>query len=179
MSNAPILRDGDTQSTSATKHQDTPFQRIDHIALAVQDLEAAILMFRDVLGFELRRRLHTKGKQTGMLSAELESNGIRFVLCQGTETDSQVSKLVHQFGVGVAHIALEVEDVDHTVDVLTERGLQFDTTVIRGSGLTQAFSTRCINTGLSFEIIQRDGEEGFLDSNVQQLFDQLEQSGKY
>lgn len=157
----------------------TPFQRIDHIALAVRDLEAAIHMFKDILGFELKRRLSIKGKKTGMISAELESNGIRFVLCQGTEPESQVSQLVHQFGVGVAHIALEVNDVDNTVEVLTDHGLQFDTTVIRGAGLTQAFSTRCLNTGLSFEIIHRNGENGFLESNVQQLFDQLETSGKY
>ncbi|TRB14820.1 glyoxalase, partial [Rhizobium rhizogenes] len=33
--------------------------------------------------------------------------------------------------------------------------------------------------GMSFEIIHRDGEDGFLEANVQELFDQLEKSGKY
>jgi methylmalonyl-CoA/ethylmalonyl-CoA epimerase len=183
MSDARLLQDGNTsmRSESATTnvHGETSFQRIDHIALAVRDLEAAIHMFGDVLGFTLKRRLHIKGSTTGMLSAEMESNGVRFVLCQGTEPGSQVSQLVEEFGVGVAHIALEVDDVDHTVSVLSNRGLQFDTTVIRGAGLTQAFSARCVNTGLSFEIIHRQGEGGFLESNIQQLFDQLEQSGKY
>jgi 4-hydroxyphenylpyruvate dioxygenase-like putative hemolysin len=183
MSDAQFLQDSDTsvrsESLTPTRHHDVPFQRIDHIALAVRDLEAAIHMFRDVLGFALKRRLHIKGATTGMLSAEMESNGIRFVLCQGTEPGSQVSRLVEEFGVGVAHIALEVEDVDRIVGALSDRGLQFDTTVIRGAGLTQAFSSRCVTTGLSFEIIHRQGEEGFLESNVQQLFDQLEQSGKY
>jgi 4-hydroxyphenylpyruvate dioxygenase-like putative hemolysin len=155
------------------------FRRIDHIALAVHDLEAAVHLFQNILGFEVKRRLVIKGKNTGMLSAEMECNGLRFVLCQGTEPESQVSQLVQNFGVGVAHIALEVEDVDSTVDVLKRRGLSFDTTIIRGVGLTQSFSTRCKNTGLSFEVIRRDGEEGFLESNVQQLFDQLEQSGSY
>ncbi|MFC5743209.1 VOC family protein [Dyella tabacisoli] len=156
-----------------------PFRRIDHIALAVVDLEGAMHMFENVLGFELKRRLTVEGKHSGMISAEFESNGIRFVLCQGTEPESQVAQLVKHFGVGVAHIALEVDDVDDTVQSLKQRGLSFDTTVIRGPGLTQAFSSRCINTGLSFEVINRNGEEGFLESNVQQLFDQLEQSGKY
>lgn len=79
-------------------------------------------------------------------------------------------------GVGVAHIAL---DVDAAVEALESRGLGVGTSVIRGPGLTQAFSSRSIETGLSFEIIHRDGGTGFLESNVQQLFDQLEQSGKY
>ncbi|MEI9425650.1 VOC family protein [Mesorhizobium sp. Cs1299R1N1] len=155
------------------------FRGVDHIAIAVLDLEASIKFFRDVLGFELKRRFHIKGRVTGMLSAEFESRGIRFVLCQGTEPASQVSEFVRRHGVGVAHIALEVDDVDAAVETLKSRGLGFDTDVIRGPGLTQAFSSRSIETGLSFEIIHRDGESGFLEKNVQQLFDQLERSGKY
>ncbi|MCK1353282.1 MULTISPECIES: VOC family protein [unclassified Bradyrhizobium] len=167
--------DGNRTSASSLSQ----FRGIDHIAIAVLDLEASIEFFRDVLGFELKCRFHIKGRATGMLSAELETRGIRFVLCQGTEPTSQVSELVRHHGVGVAHIALEVDDVDAAVEALKSRGLGFDTRVIRGPGLTQAFSSRSIETGLSFEIIHRGGETGFLESNVQQLFDQLEQSGKY
>ncbi|MGX5851669.1 VOC family protein [Mesorhizobium sp. PL10] len=166
----------DIQTSASSLSQ---FRRVDHIAIAVLDLEASIKFFRDVLGFELKRRFHIKGRGTGMRSAELESRGIRFVLCQGTEPASQVSEFVRHHGIGVAHIALEVDDVDATVKTLKSRGLGFDTDVIRGPGLTQAFSSRSIETGLSFEIIHRDGETGFLESNVQQLFDQLERSGKY
>ncbi|NTG38925.1 glyoxalase [Agrobacterium rhizogenes] len=156
-----------------------PYSRIDHIALAVRDLDQAISLFRDVLGFELKQRRHIKGKKSGMVSAEMEANGIRFVLCQGTEPESQVSQLVENFGVGIAHVALEVDDVAQTVQDLKGRGLAFDTDIIAASGLSQAFSTRCHNTGMSFEIIHRDGEDGFLEANVQELFDQLEKSGKY
>jgi 4-hydroxyphenylpyruvate dioxygenase-like putative hemolysin len=169
-----------SQDLTASPETNKPaFKRIDHIALAVRDLESSIALFQTVLGFELKRRLHIQGKKSGMLSAELECNGIRFVLCEGTEPESQVSQLVEHYGVGVAHIALEVDDVDSAVEILQHRGLAFDTTVIRGMGLAQAFSTRCINTGLSFEVIQRNGEEGFLETNVQSLFDQLEEAGKY
>jgi methylmalonyl-CoA/ethylmalonyl-CoA epimerase len=155
------------------------YQRIDHIAFAVHDLEAAIEYFEKVIGFQLVRRLETRGKKTGMISAEMEHNGIKLVFCQGTEPDSQVSKLVSHFGPGVAHIALAVDDVSGTVENLKERGLGFDTSVIGGAGLTQAFSSRCSNSGLSFEFIARDGEEGFRDGNVQDLFDQLEGSGSF
>ncbi|WP_414444523.1 VOC family protein [Burkholderia sp. 22PA0099] len=158
---------------------DLSFQRIDHIALAVRDLEDGIRLFRDVLGFELKQRRHIKGARTGMVSAEMEMNGIRFVLCQGTEPESQVSKLVEHHGVGIAHVAMEVRDVSAAVDSLKARGLGFDTNVIEGGGLTQAFSSRCANTGMSFELIRRNGEAGFVEDNVQDLFDQLEQSGKY
>lgn len=155
------------------------FQKIDHVAIAVRELEPAVTFFCEVLGFELKRRLEVKGRRTGMISAELEHNGLKFVLVQGTEPESQVSQLITHFGPGVAHIALEVSDVSEAVADLTRRGLSFDTTVIKGPGLTQAFSSRCNNSGMSFEFIKRESEEGFLAANVQELFDQLEKANAY
>lgn len=155
------------------------YRRIDHIALAVHDLEEAVAFFTEVLGFTLVARRHITGRTTGMLAAELEHQQIKFVLCQGTEPESQVSKLIANFGSGVGHIALAVDDVKETVDELKERGLAFDTSVIEGPGLTQAFSARDPNCGLSFEFICRTSEEGFLEENIQKLFSQLEKSGAY
>ena len=155
------------------------YRKIDHIAIAVKDLDSALPFFTNILGFRLVRRRHVKGRRTGMVSAELEHNEINLVLCQGTEPTSQVSRLVEAFGPGVAHIALAVDDIDATADSLRSKGLSFDTTIITGNGLRQAFSSRDKNSGLTFELIERTGEEGFLDENVQGLFAQLEKSGNY
>jgi 4-hydroxyphenylpyruvate dioxygenase-like putative hemolysin len=156
------------------------YQGIDHIAIAVRDLEQAIVFYRDVLGFTLMRRLSVRGRSTGMISAEMEFNGIRFVLCQGTEEASQVTRLINDYGPGVAHVAMRVQDVHQTVDGLAARGMEFDTNVIEGPGLKQAFSSRCTNSGLSFEFIQREaGENGFVETNVEQLFNQLEAKGAF
>jgi methylmalonyl-CoA/ethylmalonyl-CoA epimerase len=161
---------------SDTKHA---YRKIDHIAIAVRELESAVAFFTGTLGFTLVRRLTITGKRTGMISAELEHHQIKFVLCQGTEPESQVSRLIENYGPGVAHIALEVDDVHSTVGNLRDLGVPFDTNVIEGPGLQQAFSSRCENSGLSFEFIRRTSEQGFLESNVQQLFEQLENSGAY
>ena len=168
------------RKTVDTAGQGKPaYKKIDHVAIAVRDLDSAVAFFTDTLGFTLIPRLTIAGQRTGMVSAELEHNQIKFVLCQGTEPESQVSKLIDNYGPGVAHIALEVEDVETTVSGLAQQGVAFDTTVIEGPGLKQAFSSRCTNSGLSFEFIKRDSEHGFLESNVQQLFEQLEKSGAY
>jgi methylmalonyl-CoA/ethylmalonyl-CoA epimerase len=159
--------------------QTQSFRKIDHIAIAVRDLEPAITYFTEVLGFSLVRRLEVRGKRTGMLSAELEHCDIRFVLCQGTEQDSQVSKLVANFGPGVAHIALAVDDARAVAEQLEKRGMCFDTSVIEGAGLRQTFTKRDANSGLSFEIIERTSEQGFLEENVRSLFEQLENAGAY
>jgi methylmalonyl-CoA/ethylmalonyl-CoA epimerase len=170
---------GGCETATAVPAAAPTYRRIDHVAIAVRNLETAVEFYCGVLGFHLVRRLSIQGRTTGMLSAELEHNDMKFVLVQGTEPESQVSRLIENFGPGVAHIAMEVEDVAATVEELKARGLRFDTSVIQGDGLVQAFSSRCANSGICFELIQRSSEHGFLQSNVQQLFDQLERSGAY
>ncbi|QPQ89128.1 VOC family protein (plasmid) [Burkholderia gladioli] len=155
------------------------FLRIDHIALAVKDVNAAVAVFCNHLGFTLTNRLEIRGAKTGMISAELEANGIKFVLCQGTEPSSQVSKLIDNFGVGVAHIALEVHSVSAAFEDLSSRGVAFDTSIISSPGLTQTFTSRYSDVGLSFELIARNGEQGFSRDGVQQLFNQMENGGKF
>ncbi len=175
--NIVVNNPAETTSTNAGK---TAFRRIDHIALAVLDLETAVAFYTATLGFTLVRRLEIKGKRSGMISAEMELNKIKFVLCQGTEPESQVSQLVENYGPGVAHIAIEVDDVSATVDELAKNGLAFDTSVIgAGTALQQAFSSRDKNSGIALEFIKRSDEKGFIESNVQELFEQLEKSGSY
>jgi methylmalonyl-CoA/ethylmalonyl-CoA epimerase len=159
--------------------QTAKYKRIDHLALAVRDLDAAVRLFVDVLGFELVARRTITGQRTGMYSAEVVHNDIKFVLCQGTGPESQVSKLIETYGPGVAHIALAVDDTHGVMNELLEKGVQFDTSVISGPGLTQVFTRRDPNSGMSFEFIERNGEEGFLAENINQLFSQLEESGAY
>lgn len=155
------------------------FLNIDHIAIAVRELEPAIRFFVETLGFNLVRRREVAGEKTGMIAADLNYNNIKFVLLQGTDADSQVSRLIKNFGPGIAHIALAVDDIDNAVDTLSKDGLTFDTTIISGTGLKQIFTSRDFNSGLSFEFIERTGEENFLDQNVQELFSQLEKRDAY
>jgi len=167
-------------SEIANLNTGTRFRKIDHIAIAVRDLEAAVEFFQGMLGFNLIQRRVVAGARTGMISAELEYNDIKFVLCQGTEPESQVSRLIDNCGPGVAHIALAVDDVEATAAHLGMQGLQFDTTVIKGAGLKQVFSSRDVNSGLSFEFIERSAcEHGFREENIHELFAQLEKSGAY
>ena len=114
-----------------------------------------------------------------MISAEIEYNNIKFVLCQGTEPESQVSQLIENFGPGVAHIALSVDNILASTAALKDRGVDFDTTLINGPGLRQIFSSRDPNSGLSFEFIERTGEDNFVEENIHELFAQLEKKGSY
>jgi methylmalonyl-CoA epimerase len=151
---------------------------IDHIAIAVHDLEQSIAFYQKVLGFELHERRRTEGKTTAMISAVMKAGPVTVVLLEGTSPESQVSKYVEHYGPGVQHIAFEVENLPAAAEELKRAGLEFDTSIIESPGLRQIFSARDPGSGMMYEFIERMGGD-FSDASVQNLFEQLEKKGTF
>ena len=154
--------------------------RVDHVAIAVRDIDQAVFLYEDIFGFELLKRREIEGKFSGMKSAELNAGGFSVVLVQGTSPESQVSRYVEEYGPGVQHVAIEVDDIEKISETLKASGVEFSTNLIRGDGLIQIFTKREKNSGMMFEFINRsENTEGFQKNNIQQLFEQLEHSDNY
>ncbi|WP_045857566.1 VOC family protein [Teredinibacter purpureus] len=154
--------------------------RIDHIAIAVNNIDEALFLYEDVFGFELLARRDIQGQFTGMRSAELDAGGFKIVLVQGTDPESQVSRYVEKYGTGVQHVAVEVSDVDFVEKTLASSGIKFATNVIRGKELTQIFTQRDTNSGMMFEFISRSASGAkFEENNILSLFKQLEAAEAY
>jgi methylmalonyl-CoA/ethylmalonyl-CoA epimerase len=154
--------------------------RIDHIAIAVRNIDEALFLYQDVFGFSLLKRREVEGAFSGMRSAELDAGGFSIVLVQGTSPESQVSRYIEEYGPGVQHIAIEVDDVERLSETLKESGVEFATNIIRGKNLIQIFTQREGNTGMMIEFIQRIAHnKEFEAGNIQQLFEQLEENNAY
>jgi methylmalonyl-CoA/ethylmalonyl-CoA epimerase len=151
---------------------------IDHVAIAVKDLEESIVFYEKVLGFQVTERRKTEGKHSAMVSAVMKAGTITVVLLQGTTPDSQVTRYVEHYGPGVQHLAIAVTNLPQLVEELKESGVQFDTTIIEGGGLRQIFTKRDPGSGMMYEIIERLGGD-FSDESVQNLFNQLEDHDSY
>ena len=152
---------------------------IDHVAIAVRDLDAAIAHYRDVLGFELRERRQIAGRISGMDSAVMEAGGVKFVLVQGDSPESNVSRYIEAYGPGVQHVAIEVPDPQEAIEDLRARGADLLTGIINGPGLDQIFTKREPNSGIQLEIIARAENEGFDPRNVQELFEAMERENVF
>jgi 4-hydroxyphenylpyruvate dioxygenase-like putative hemolysin len=156
-----------------------PRGRVDHVAIAVRDLDEAIRLYTQVFGFALTKRREIQGKFSGMISAELDAGAFSIVLVQGTSPESQVCRYIEEYGPGVQHIAIAVEDLKAVAGALEASGAQFATGLIEGDGLLQLFSKRERNSGMMFEFIERRAVDGFQSQNIQQLFEQLEGNAAY
>lgn len=153
---------------------------LDHIAVAVPDIEASIAWYRDVMGFEVLERRATDGTRTGMVSAVMKAGPITLVLVQGTSPESQVSRYVEHYGPGLQHMAIEVRDLPGLTDRLAASGMKFNTNIIQGTGIRQTFTMRDPSSGMMYELIERQEEDGhFTDESVADLFRQLEENDAY
>jgi methylmalonyl-CoA epimerase len=153
--------------------------RVDHIAVAVADLNVAIRWYSEVLGFKCIERRALDGRRSGMVSAVMQAGPIVFVLVQGTNPDSQVSRFIQHYGQGVQHVALQVNNIEGLVQRLDRRGMSFSTDIVKSPGLRQTFTKRSSQTGLMIELIERGEFSGFTDENVDSLFRQMEASDDF
>lgn len=82
---------------------------IDHIAVAVADLDAATALWRDALGLRVGAReiVADQGVEVQMLYA----GATRVELMRPLRSDSPVGKFLEKRGPGLHHLALAVGDV--------------------------------------------------------------------
>lgn len=154
--------------------------RVDHITIAVPDLESAI-HFYSMLGFTLVERRVTDGETTSMERAIFRVNDMLLVLLQGHQPDSQINRYVDAYGPGVHHIAYEVKSVAKLKAALEEAGVKFlGTPTTDGKGITQIFTERDPASGMILEFIEHENNTTRLsDTGIQSVFQHLEDNDLY
>jgi len=95
-------------------------QKIDHIGIAVSDLDEALKLYRDTLGLEVD---HTEDFE-GMKIAFIPIGDTEFELLQPTDPNSALAKFIEKRGTGVQHIAVRVDDVEKSLEELKAKGLR-------------------------------------------------------
>jgi len=97
--------------------------KIDHIAIAVNDLEEAAKNYKEALGvnsveFET---VESEGVKLAILHLE---NG-RIELMQPTNNESPIKKFLEKKGQGLHHVALQTNDIESEVERMEGCGIQF------------------------------------------------------
>ena len=128
--------------------------KIEHIALAVADIEAAIAHYRDIWGLEVSHREQVEDQ--GVDEAMLPLGESHLQLLGPTSPDTTVGKFIERRGEGLHHIAYEVDDLEATLDQLRAKGVPLIDERPRkgGRGHMVAFVHPKGNHGLLVELIQ-------------------------
>jgi methylmalonyl-CoA epimerase len=97
-------------------------KKIDHIGIAVKNLEKSISFYRDVLGLDFIRVEEVPEEKVKIAIFRVGEAYIELV--QGTSPDSVITKFVEKRGEGIHHIALRVDDVGKLSKELREKGIK-------------------------------------------------------
>jgi methylmalonyl-CoA epimerase len=127
---------------------------IDHVGVAVEDLDAAIKLYRDRMGMPL---VHQETVEEQGVEAVLLDVGTSHVeLLHPLGPDTAVGKFLARRGPGLHHVAYRVADVEETLGELSAAGLRLidkhARTGIRGSRV--AFLHPGSTGGVLTEIVQ-------------------------
>jgi len=96
--------------------------RIDHVGVAVEDLDAAIKLYSDSLGMPLAHR-ETVDSQ-GVEAALLDVGEGHIELLRPLGEDTPVGKFIAKKGGGMHHVAYAVSDIDTTLAELKKAGME-------------------------------------------------------
>jgi methylmalonyl-CoA/ethylmalonyl-CoA epimerase len=93
---------------------------LDHVAIAVKDLDRAIALYRDALGLELTEIEEVPEQQ---VRTAIFGHGMgRVELISPTVSESGVAKFLEKRGEGLHHICIEVEDLEAAIAAMKARG---------------------------------------------------------
>ena len=100
------------------------FTAIDHVGVAVPDLDEAIAFYRDSFGLQVAHE--ETNEEQGVREAMLAvgDSGSCIQLLAPLSPESTIAKVLERSGPGMQQLAYRVTDVDQVCAVLRERGLR-------------------------------------------------------
>ena len=130
------------------------FARVDHIGVAVEDLDAAIALHEEAYGMAVAHREVVEAQGVEAVLLDVGENHVE--LLRPLDGETPVGRFLSKRGPGLHHVAYQVSDVQAALDTLRERGLRLidetPRTGIRGSRV--AFLHPESSGGVLTEIVQ-------------------------
>ncbi len=97
--------------------------KLDHIGIAVSDIDLALEFYSKALGLKcthIEEVLDQHVKIAFLLLGE-----VNLELLQSTDSQGAVAKFIEKKGEGIQHIAFQVEDIEKEMTALKEKGVEF------------------------------------------------------
>jgi len=99
-------------------------KRIDHLGIAVKDLDASLKRWRELFGGKVGviEEIRERGVKVAPLEFE-DGSAVELVAPLGE--DSPIEKFINERGEGIHHLSLEVDGIEEVMEELRNKGIQF------------------------------------------------------
>jgi methylmalonyl-CoA epimerase len=128
--------------------------RLDHIGIAVNDLDAALAFYRDALGLEVEQPEEVASQRVRAHFIPVGEPALE--LLEATAPDSAIARYIEKRGPGIHHITLRVEDIHAALAQLKAKGVRMVDEVARpgAEGALVAFIHPAAAQGVLVELKQ-------------------------
>ena len=96
-------------------------KKINHIGIAVNNIEDAVKLYTDVLGLKLKAIEVVKAQK--VRTAIIPVGESKIELIESTDPEGPIAKHIERRGEGLHHLALEVSDIQSTLETLRKKGI--------------------------------------------------------
>jgi len=130
--------------------------KIDHLGIAVPDLEGGKAFWGDVLGLKLEGTETVEEQKVTTAFMPVGESEVELLV--STSPDGPVAKFIEKKGAGFQHVAFRVPDIDEALNELKEKGIKLidETPRIGAGGAKIAFLHPKATGGVLVELCQRD-----------------------
>ena len=115
---------GMTNQATGIDLPDHLFLCIDHVGVAVPDLDEAIALYREAFGMEVTHQETNEEQGVREAMVAVGDSGSSIQLLAPIDESSTIAKFLDRSGPGLQQLAYRVSDVDQVSEVLRERGLR-------------------------------------------------------
>ncbi len=96
--------------------------KIEHIGIAVKDLEASEILFAKILGTTSYKRESVESE--GVITSFFKVGDVKIELLAATHSDSPIAKFIEKKGEGIHHIAFETNNIEEELINKINLGIQ-------------------------------------------------------
>lgn len=96
--------------------------KVDHIGIAVKDLEETLKFYTDILGLEAGGTEVVEEQKVKV--AFLPIGDTEVELLESTSEDGPIARYIEKNGEGVQHIAFKVDDIEAAIAYMQEKGMR-------------------------------------------------------
>ena len=97
--------------------------KIEHLGIAVKDIEASKKLFASLLGTPCYKEEEVASEN--VITAFFMTGNNKVELLQATSSDSAITKFIEKKGEGFHHVAFDVQDIHAEMDRLKKEGFEF------------------------------------------------------
>jgi methylmalonyl-CoA/ethylmalonyl-CoA epimerase len=97
-------------------------RKVDHIGVAVSNLEEALKIYTDVLGLKLHGTEVVEEQKVRVAFMPVGDTEIE--LLESTDPEGPIAKFIEKRGEGIQHIAFRVDDLEEALEQMRQKGVR-------------------------------------------------------